>query len=442
MTRFSLGQFITTILLLLFALNLTRSQIHLSGDASPVGLDRIAKSYVKLVLAVGQHDSDYVDAYYGPGDWLREAREEKASLKEIYRTATNLLRQMKEIDTAGAAGMGVLRLQYLTKQLGALIVRVEMIEGKKLPFDEESRGLYDAVAPAYPESRFRALVNKLGALLPGKGNLGQRYERFRNQFAIPRAHLDTVFAAAMEECRARTKQHIELPAHESFRVEYVTGTPWGAYNWYKGNAKSVIQINTDLPIYIDAAIRLVAHEGYPGHHVYNALLELNLSQKRNWVEFTVYPLFSPMSLIAEGSANYGVEVAFTKEERVVFARDVLCPLAGLKTAGMERYYRVQELLEELSYAENEAARGYLDGTMSREAAIQWLMEYSLKSRERAEKEMRFIERYRSYVINYNVGKDLVRRYVESHGGTAAGPEKRWDVFSRLLSVPLVPSGLR
>jgi hypothetical protein len=431
-----------TAILLLCAVNVAPSQIHVSGSASPVGMDRIAEMYVKLVLAVGQHDSNYVDAYYGPADWFREAREEHAPLKEIYRTATTLLHQLKVIDTAGFDDMSRLRRQYLTQHLRALLVRVDMLEGKKLTFDQESRGLYDAVAPAYPESRFKALVGKLDALLPGKGNLAQRYEHFRQQFEIPRANLDTVFAAAIEECRRRTKQHIDLPANESFRMEYVTGTPWGAYNWYKGNCHSVIQVNTDLPIYIDAAIRLVAHEGYPGHHVYNTLLETNLSQKRHWVEFTVYPLFSPMSLIAEGSANYGVDIAFTKEERVAFARDILCPLAGLKTTRIEQYYKMQELLEGLSYAENEAARGYLDGAMSREAAIQWLMEYSLMSRERAEKEMRFVERYRSYVINYNLGKDLVRQYVESRSGNAGDPDKKWEVFSRLLSVPLLPSGLR
>ena len=35
-------------------------------------------------------------------------------------------------------------------------------------------------------------------------------------------------------------------------------------------------MNTDLPIYIDRAIDLACHEGYPGHHVYNVLLEKNL----------------------------------------------------------------------------------------------------------------------------------------------------------------------
>ena len=69
-------------------------------------------------------------------------------------------------------------------------------------------------------------------------------------------------------------------------------------------------MNTDLPIFIDRAIDLACHEGYPGHHVYNALLEKNLMRDRGGSEFSVYALFSPQSLIAEGTANYGIEVAF------------------------------------------------------------------------------------------------------------------------------------
>jgi len=71
--------------------------------------------------------------------------------------------------------------------------------------------------------------------------------------------------------------HVELPATERFTIEYVTGKSWSGYNWYQGDYKSLIQVNTDLPIYIDRAIDLACHEGYPGHHVYNVLLEKNWS---------------------------------------------------------------------------------------------------------------------------------------------------------------------
>ena len=82
------------------------------------------------------------------------------------------------------------------------------------------------------------------------------------------------------------------------------------------------------------------------------------------MEFTVYPLFSPQSLIAEGTANFGIEVAFPGAERVRFERDRLYPLAGLDPATAGKYYdMLQAWLDALSYAGNEAARKYLNGAI-------------------------------------------------------------------------------
>jgi hypothetical protein len=60
---------------------------------------------------------------------------------------------------------------------------------------------------------------------------------------------------------------------------------------------------------------------------------------------------------------------------------------------------------------------------------------------RAEQRTRFIDDYRSYVINYNLGKDLVQRFVERRGGTSAQPARRWQVFLDLLGSPRLPSAL-
>lgn len=53
--------------------------------------------------------------------------------------------------------------------------------------------------------------------------------------------------------------------------------------------------------------------------------------------------------------------------------------------------------------------------------------------------MRFTEKYRSYVINYSYGRDLVGAYVDAVGGTDEA--KRWAVFAQLLSSPTVPADL-
>ena len=401
----------------------------------------IAESYVKLVLAMGQHDPDYVDAYYGPPEWRSEAKQNTRTLAAIRTEAAGLLARLEGIPEP-AEELGRLRRRYLIKQLSALSARAEMLGGRKLTFDEESRALYDAVAPTNTEEHFREIRDRLAALLPGSGPLGARYEAYRAAFVIAPERLDRVFAAAIEAGRSRTKAHIPLPQGERFRVEKVTGKSWSGYNWYQGGFQSLIQVNTDLPIFIDRAVDLACHEGYPGHHVYNVLLEKNLVRDRGWVEFSVYPLFSPQSLIAEGSANFGIEVAFPGAERVAFERDVLFPIAGIDPARAGGYAEIQKLVEGLSYAGNEAARRYLNGAITASQAADWLEEYGLASRARAEQRVRFFDQYRSYVINYNLGKDLVRRWVESQGGTADQPEKRWAAFARLLSSPRLPSDLQ
>ncbi len=405
-----------------------------------------AERYVKLVLAVGLHDSDYVDAYYGPAEWRSQVQTEKPSLAEIDKRAEVLIAEVAKAPLVAPVKADTelwkLRLQYLDRQLSALRARVAMLQGKRLTFDEESRALYDAVAPRYREADFEAALAKLEAKLPGQAPLIQRYEKFKQAFVIPRDRLDLVFQAAIRACRDRTAAAIELPPGESFTVEYVTNKSWSGYNWYQGNYRSLIQVNTDLPIYIDRAVDLACHEGYPGHHVYNALLEKNLVRDRQWVEFTVYPLFSPQSLIAEGTANYGIEVAFAKEDRLAFERDVLFPLAKLDVGRVKEYYDVFVLVDQLSYAGNEAARQYLDGKIDASAAAEWLERYAMMPRPRAEQRVKFFDQYRSYVINYNLGKDLVRAFIERRTRGNAAPARKWREFAALLSSPRLPSGLK
>jgi len=414
------------------------------GARAADAMNAIAERYAHLVLALGQHDPDYVDAFYGPAEWKTQAEDQKKSLDAIGVEAAKLSVTLTETPIAPGTGnsdLRQLRREYLHKQLSSLAARVRMLKGKKLRFDDESRALYDAVAPTFPDSHFIQIIAQLEEKIPGNGPLWERYENWRKPFVVPKEKLDTVFQLAIKECRARTLTHVALPANESFTVEYVTNKPWGGYNWYKGDFHSVIQVNTDLPIYIDRAVDLAAHEGYPGHHVYNSLLEKNLVRDRGWLEFSVYALFSPQSLVAEGTANFGRDVAFpTKAERMKFEKEVLFPAAGIDASRADEYYAVQDLIKQLDYAANEAARRLVNGEIDQNAAVQWLQKYAVMEPARAQQRVKFIQRYRSYVINYNLGEDMVRRYIEKRSGTDA--EKRWNEFAKLLSSPRLPSGLQ
>ncbi len=409
-------------------------------------LDRSAEEYVRLALEVGAYSPGYIDAYYGPKEWtvaLDDSALRRGFPADAFRKRAEAIR--KELDAA--AGMKLpplekLRSEFLRKQMIAVKAQVDVLAGRKFTFDTESRLFYDAVAPVHAREEFEKTIAALESALPGPGSLAERLAAFKKEFVIPADKLPHVFDAAIAECRRRTLARIALPPGESFKAEYVKDKPWGAYNWYKGNAFSVIEVNTDLPMHIDAPLRLAAHEGYPGHHVYNALLEEKLAKGMGWVEFTVYPLFSPQSLIAEGTANCGIELLFPGSEQSDFEKKVLYPLAGLDPGKAEKYGEIQKLAAGLRYAENEAARAYLDGKIAREEALQWMTRYALETPERAAKSIDFWNAYRSYIINYSLGKDIVRSYIEKIAGKGARLERQWQVFYEILTMPRTPSGLQ
>ena len=336
-------------------------------------IDELAREYVFLELSMGRHDEGHVDAYFGPEEIRQAADRADLRLAEIKVQAGDIASDLITYRDSGlASDRQLMRIDGLLGRIKALQTRIALNDGEAVAFDAESVALFGAAAPDHDASYFEAILTEIDTLIGGEGDLADRVVTFQDQFVIPPDRLADVFDAAIEECRRRTLLYIDLPENESFSLEYVNDKPWSGYNWYQGNSNSLIQINTDLPIYISRAVDLGCHEGYPGHHTFNALLEKHLVQDAGWVEFSIYPLFSPQSLIAEGSGNYGIDLAFPGDERIAFERDVLFPLAGLDEAQADRYYQLQTLLAKLNYAGNEAARDYLNGDIDRDAAVQWL----------------------------------------------------------------------
>lgn len=407
------------------------------APAAAVTIDDIAQSYLLLELSMGQLAPGHVDAYFGPDALQAAAIEDALSLEDITIASEELAAQLKALNTSGDDELEA-RVKGLLARLLALDTRIAMQQGEFISFDEEVQRLFATTLTHKSTTYFDGVLAEIDELIPGDGPLNERVDAYMDGFNIPAERLPDVFDAAIAECRRRTVEFIELPADENFTVEYVTDKPWSGYNWYQGDAISLIQINTDLPSRINYAVVLGCHEGYPGHHVYNTLLEQNLVKDKGWLEFSLYPLFSPQSLIAEGSGNYGVDLAFPDDERIEFEKNVLFPMAGLDPDMADDFYRLQALTSKLDFARNEAATDYLDGKADKEQSIQRLMKYSLTTRERAEQSLSFIESYRSYVINYNHGKALVTDFIES--GTDSASE-RWAKFETMLSTSMLPEDL-
>ena len=408
-------------------------------------MNGVAESYVKLVLEVGKYDPLYVDAYYGPKEWKPKQENlpaDSIALNNLISVADSLLKEMELLSDYKATELETFRFHYLYKQIFAVKARVIILNGSVLPFRLESRALFDVMPSFESEDSLQKTLDELDRLLPGNGSISERVVEFKKRFEIPKNKIPAVFEAAIKECKNRTIKYINLPAGENFKVEYVTNKPWGAYNWFKGNYFSLIQVAIDFPIYIDGAVGLAAHEGYPGHHVYNSLLEQNLVKDREWLEYTVYPLYSPQSVIAEGTARIGEELLFPGDERKNFEKEVLFPLAGLSTKDADLYYNVLAQIKKLDGAGVLAAKNYLNGDWTKEETVAWLQKYQLRTKERAEKYLSFIETYRSYVVTYNTGKVIIEDYMERKGGTEDNLAKRWEIFTELISTPQTPSGLQ
>ncbi len=398
------------------------------GQRNFLTLDDAAETFVKLALELGEYDSDYVDAYLGPSEWAEAAKENLRSKDELADDISSLLADLKNFSPANEESK--IRHKALLGNVRAMDTRMRMARGETFSFAEEARLIYDVTLPVYDFSEFDRALEEVARLIPGDGDLAERVDEFRNDFVIPEVDRNAVMTTAIEECKSRTLKYISLPPSEHFTLEYVTGKSWTGYNWYQGENESLMQINLDFPTKIDSAVRLGCHEGYPGHHVWNVLVENRLLKERGWIEYSVFPLFSPAALIGEGSANYGVDLAFPDDQRLEYERDVLFPLAGLDPEKALLLDKLNSLTRKLSHAISATAQLYLDGNISREEAVGQRQKYGLISRSRAEQSVRFNEQYRSYVLNYKLGQDIVREYIESQSDDHLS---RWEAFERMLT---------
>ncbi len=408
-------------------------------SASPkITIDTIADAYVRLTLEAGTHEAEYVDAYYGPTSYQDEAKANPRSLAEMITEAQMLVLAIDVQLPLLNGDSDRRRAKGLRGMLVAAETRLQMLAGRRYSFADEAKGQFATEPLLKPLSEYDAALTRIEKLVPGIGTLASRVDAFNERFTIPKDRLQMVFDTAIAECKKRTAAHIVLPEGEAFTMEFVTGKPWSGYNYYKGNYKSLIQINTDLPIRISRAVDLGCHEGYPGHHVLNLMVESKLARGKGWKEYEVNPLYSPTSVLSEGSANYGIDLAFPGPERLAFERDVLYPLAGLDPKMAQSYWQMQQITDGLSSARLTIAKMYLDGEIDRSKALELTQRYLLLSPARAEQSVAFTDHYRSYVINYGWGKDLVRGFIERGDPDA---KTRWTRMEEILSEPTLPVDL-
>ena len=169
-------------------------------------MNDIAEQYVKLVLEAGKYSPGYVDAYYGPKEWIpKDSLSDKIDstvISSLNEEVDALLNELESLRDYKATEIETLRYKFLSKQLLSVKGMIFIIAGGTFPFDEEAKILYDAEPPHFSNDHFQNTLDELDKLLPGNGSLQDRVNDFKNKFFIPADKLDTVFAAAIKECPA------------------------------------------------------------------------------------------------------------------------------------------------------------------------------------------------------------------------------------------------
>ncbi|MBI1800658.1 MAG: hypothetical protein HYR71_03405 [Chloroflexi bacterium] len=394
--------------------------------------DAVGQAYVEMALAIEQHQPGTIDAYFGPSSWKAAAEAAgKRPLDELAARARELAAAVSASDWEPQ------RKHFLSKQVAAMQTSLRLLAGASVPFAAEVEALYDITPVRVDDAVFEEAKRELEGLLPGDGSLNERLRALRKRFEIPLERALELFECAKEETRARTRALFALPAEEDVELRLVKDKPWGAYNWYRGGHRSLIELNTDSPVHVNGMVGLLAHEGYPGHHTEHAIKEQALYEQRGWIEACVLLINAPECVVSEGIATSAAEAIFEEGEMEQWMRAELYPRAGVQDIlSLEDTLKIQRASQVLGRVGNNAALMiHVDGQPD-DVVIEYLLRYSGRTREEAARNIRFMKDplFRSYIFTYSYGHDLMKALFAKYGKRA--------VFERALSEPLTPSGLR
>jgi len=397
--------------------------------------DRIAEVYVRLALAIDRHLSGYVDAYFGPRGWREEVNaSDPQPLKSLARIADQLLEQLGE-----CSGIDATRRHFLLKQVTALRFMIHVLGGSRASMREQGQMFYDVTPRWTDEAEFHEAHRALDELLPPGKTLHERNRKHKEEVKVSIDTFRRLIQLTMNEFRRRTMERFPLPENDSVELVFVEGKPWPAFNRYLGDFTSRIEINTDLPFYVNLAVYLVSHELYPGHHTEFSIKERELYSKRGRKEHCILPLNTPAIVVSEGIAERGRRVVMSDEEWVAWHSEVLYPAAGLDHLDAGRRFLVEKASRKMDGVYGNAVLLFLesDQTSADHEVIEYFRKFRLSSKEDAQSYLRFIKSplFHTHYLTYLHGGALVDELLKRF-------EDREHWFNRLLAEPVTPDLIR
>jgi hypothetical protein len=386
---------------------------------------KVVTGYLELGLALGRHIDGLVDAYFGPPELAQQAESDAPRAPaELVGGAVTLL------DEADGAGLEARRARWLRAQLVGLETVARKLAGEEISYEDEVERCYGIRPRRVPEDVFEAAHEELDAALPGPGSVAERYQAWREGDGLQGDALARVIETLAADFRGRTGALVGLPEGESIDVDYVSDEPWAAFNYYLGDLRSRIAVNTDVSLTPTFVTGLIAHETYPGHHTERTWKEELLVRQREQPEESILLIGTPQSTIAEGIASLAAEILLGDDEQDVTASHVAESGVQYDPGVSRAVQRARVPLEDVPG--NAALLLHADGG-SVEDAHAYLRRWGLHSEKRATQSVRFMTDpvWRAYATTYTDGYRVCRDWV-------AGDPAR---FKRLLTEQLTPADL-
>jgi hypothetical protein len=392
----------------------------------------LAEEFVRLALAINEHLPGYVDSYFGPSQWDQEARQAgKLRLPDLTQRVDQLATNVSHANEWDAQ-----RKDFLARQISAMQMSLRLLAGENVSLAEEAQALYD-VQPAWKDEAYFIEYQKwLDEILPKGSSLKERLETWQNSLEIPIEKARKLLPFITHTLRELTHRKFSLPEEESFIVEFVSDQPWMAYNRYLGGYKSLIEINTDLPMRVNGLAITIAHEGYPGHHTELCMKEAKLIRQMDYQEHLVTLINSPSSVIAEGIATSALETVLTDQELEAWYREEILPRADMTHVDAKQIMEITRAERKMRDLWGNAAFMLHDQKKSTGEIISYLQKYEMSTEKEANRAIQFMSGPldRSYIFTYTAGYDLLEELF-----SIADRDK---YFARLLEEPVTPSQIR
>ncbi len=391
----------------------------------------LVTEYLRLGLAFDRLEEGFVDAFTGDPALRREVQNAPAPQpRELARRAAELRAAVPE------AGLAPERTEFLDVHLRALECSARKFAGDDIGFVEEVRAYFDVDIATGDVDDYRDAHRQMDEVLAGDGPLAERVAAHRKADEIPPERLSACVEAFSSALRELVRARYPLPDHEHVSYEVVGDKPWSGFNYYLGNYRSRVAINSDLKQHMAHLPQLIAHESYPGHHTEHCRKEAGLVAAGQ-AEQTLFLVNTPQCLMAEGLADLALR-SIVGPGWGKWAQEIYADL-GLRFDG-ERAERLSNASAKLLGVRQDAALLLHDRGRTHDEVADFLQTWNLTTPERARQSLRFLSSplWRAYISTYVEGYRLLGGWLDR----AADADGRADRFRRLLDEPLTPGAVR